>query len=217
MNGKNGNGEYPGVWAALLAAMQYGHAASQPTPPASKIGMVSVRDVFNGSKRHAQYQAQSAKRLSQARAQMDDMTKEIETEEAELKALKQGTADYVKQFQDVLETRSKLQNQQELLKQQRMPEDKKWIEALYQETLKAPRRSRRKGLDLVLERTEPKFPVASEEVWSTFSTHKVLYGGGCVDLTQEVIARVDASATSETVDRCCRSHEEPLRDEMNDD
>lgn len=182
--------------AALLAAMQYGQAASQATPPASRIGVVSVRDVFNGSKKHAQYQGLLAQRVSKARAQIDELNKHVETAEAELKMTKPGTADYVKQYQAVLEARSRLQNDQELIKQQRMAEDKKWFEDLYQEALKAiDALSKEKGLDLVLERSEPRFPLASEEVWSTVGTHKVLYGGGCVNLTNDVIDRIDASAT----------------------
>ena len=183
--------------AALFVAMQYGHAASPTTTLSSKIGLVSIRDVFGGSKKHALYQAQTAKRVAQMRAQLDEWTKQLDTEENDLKnTVKPGTADYVKQFQVVLELRSKLQNQQELIKQQRMAEDKKWFEDLYQETLKAIETvAKDRGLDLVLERTEPKFPIASEEVWSTVSTNKVLYGGGCPDLTNDVIARIDASAT----------------------
>ena len=189
---------------ALLVAMQYGQAASSAPAPAPatsssslKIGLVSIRDVFNGSKKHAQYQAQLAKRVAQMRAELDEGTKKLDTEERDLKdSVKPGTADYVKQYQVVLELRSKLQNQQELLKQQRMAEDKKWFEDLYQEALKAiDALAKEKGLDLVLERTEPKFPIASEEVWSTVSTNKVLYGGGCADLTNDVIARIDASVT----------------------
>ena len=181
---------------ALLAALQYGRAASQATPPSSRIGIVSVRDVFNGSKKHAQYQAQLAKRLNQARAQIDELNKQVESAEVELKQTKQGTADYVTRYQAALEARSKLQNGQELLKQQRMAEDKKWFEDLYQEALQAVEAlAKEKGLDLVLERSEPKFPLTTEEVWSTVGTHKVLYGGGCVNLTNDVIDRVDASTS----------------------
>jgi len=181
--------------AALLAALQYGRAASQATPPSSKIGIVSVRDVFNGSKKHALYQAQLAQRVGKARAQIDELNKQVDGAEVELKGLRQGTADYVKQYQAVLEARSKLQNEQELLKAQRMAEDKKWFEDLYQEALKAIEAlAKEKGLELVLERSEPKFPLASEEVWSTVGTHKVLYSGGCVNLTNDVIDRIDASA-----------------------
>jgi Skp family chaperone for outer membrane proteins len=197
MNGKTVTASILVCVVALFVAMQYGHAASQTTTPSSKIGLVSVRDVFNGSKKHALYQDQTAQRVGQMRAQLDEWTKQLDTEENDLKnTRKPGTADYVKQLQTVLELRSKLQNQQELLKQQRMAEDKKWFEDLYQETLKAINAiAKDKGLDLVLERTEPKFPIASEEVWSTVSTNKVLYGGGCVDLTNDVITRIDASAT----------------------
>ncbi len=181
---------------ALLAALQYGRAASQATPPASRIGIVSVRDVFNGSKKHAQYQGLLAQRVNKARAQIDDLNNQVNTAEAELKQTKPGTADYVKQYQAVLEARSKLQNEQELLKQQRLAEDKKWFEDIYQEALKAVEAlAKEKGLDLVLEKSEPKFPLASEDILATVGTHKVLYSGGCVNLTNDVIDRIDASPT----------------------
>jgi Skp family chaperone for outer membrane proteins len=188
---------------ALLAVLQYGYAASSaPAPAASgagalKIGLVSIRGVFDGSKKHMLYQAQTNKRMTQVRTEMEQLSKQLDREEGDLKTtLKPGTSDYVKQYQVVLELRSKLQNQQELLKQQRMAEDKKWFEDLYQETLKAIEAiAKEKGLDLVLERTEPKFPIASEEVTSLLVSNKVLYGGGCVDLTNDVITRVDASPT----------------------
>jgi Skp family chaperone for outer membrane proteins len=194
MNGKTMTAGILVCAVALLAAMQYGHAASQTAVPAPKIGVVSVRDVFNGSKKHALYQALLAKRQGQIRTQLDDLTKQVDEEEAMLKTSKQGTADYVKRLQAVLEARSKLQNQQEMIKQQRMAEDKKWFEDLYQEAIKAIEViAKERGLDLVLERSEPKFPIAGEELWSTVGTHKVLYAGGCADLTNDVISRVDAS------------------------
>ncbi len=188
---------------ALLVALQYGYAASSapagaaPAAAAPKIGVVSIRGVFDGSKKHTLYQAQTTKRMTQVRNEIEQLSRQLDREEGDLKTtLKPGTDDYVKQYQVVLELRSKLQNQQELLKQQRMAEDKKWFEALYQETLKSIEAlAKEKGLDVVLERTEPKFPIASEEVTSLLISNKVLYSGGCVDLTNDVIARVDASTT----------------------
>jgi Skp family chaperone for outer membrane proteins len=154
-----------------------------------------VRDVFNGSKKHAQYQAQLAKRASQARAQIEDLGKQLDNADAELKVLKPGSTDYVKQYQAMLEARSKVQNAQDLLKQQRLAEDKKWFEDFYQEALRAIEAlAKERGLELVLERSEPKFPLASDDILATVGTHKVLYCNGCVHLTNEVIDRVDASA-----------------------
>ncbi len=181
------------VAVALLATFQYSYAASDSVP-VSKIGIVSVRTVFNTSKRHAQYRSQVLQAQSRARAQVEDMTKEIEAEEAGLKALKDGTPDYMKQLQAILKKRAELDSQREYLKQQRSLEDKNWMEALYQETLRIVKTvAKEKGLTLVFERTEPEFPVSSEELMMTFSTHKVLYAEGCVDLTQEVTARLDAA------------------------
>ena len=180
---------------ALFVAMQYGQAASQPAAAASKTGLVSVREVLNGSKKHLQYQSQMMKRQNQASAQLDELAKQLSTEEAELKTSKPGTPDYLKQLQVVLETRGKLQNQQEYLKQQLNMENKKWLEDIYQEILKTVNDiAKEKGLELVLERSEPKFPIDSGEMYIVMSTHKVLYCGGGVDLTGDVTARVDASA-----------------------
>jgi len=182
--------------AALLATFQYGYAASEATPATSKIGVVSIRTVFNTSKRHAQYRSQVLQAQSRAKAQLDDLSKDIEAEEAGLKALKDGTPDYLKQLQAILKKRADLDSQREYLKQQRSLEDKNWMEALYQETLKIVQAvAKEKGLTLVFERTEPEFPVSSEELMMTFSTHKVLYAEGCVDLTQEVANRLDAAGS----------------------
>jgi Skp family chaperone for outer membrane proteins len=184
--------------AALFATFQYGYAAPEAMPPVSKIGIVSVRTVFNTSKRHVQYRSQVLQAQSRARAQVDDMTKDIDAEEAGLKALKEGTPDYMKQLQTILKKRADLEGQREFLKQQRTLEDKTWMEALYQETLKIIQAvAKEKGLTIVFERTEPEFPVSSEELMMTFSTHKVLYAEGCVDLTQEVTARLDAAGSAQ--------------------
>jgi Skp family chaperone for outer membrane proteins len=178
---------------ALLATRQYSRAESQPAAAPCKIGIVSVRGALNGSRKYTQYRALALKRQSQARAQLEALTKDSESAEAELKTLKPGTPDYMQQLQTALEKRAKLDSQQEYLKQQRALEDKKSMEELYQEVLRVVKDlAKEKGLALVLEKTEPEFPIAAEEWVLTFSSHKVLYDGGCVNLTNEVIARIDA-------------------------
>ncbi len=185
---------------ALFAMLQYSQAAPEVTAAQGKIGVVSIRTVFNTSKRHGLYRSQVLQAQSRARAQVEDLAKEIEAEEAGLKALKEGTADYMKELKMILNKRAELEGQREYLKQQRSLEDKNWMEALYQETLRIVQAvAKEKGLSLVFERTEPEFPISSEELMMTFSTHKVLYAEGCVDLTQEVTARLDVvgSASSQ--------------------
>lgn len=196
MNGKIAVGGFLVCLLASLVVLEHGRAVAQPTSPAVKIGVVSMREVFKSSKKHMQYSSQAMTRQSQARAQLENLRKEAEGEEAELKTLKQGTADYTQQLQIVLEKRAKMQTQQEFLKQQSVMEDKKWLEDLYQAFAKAAGEvAKEKGLDLVLERTEPEFPVPNEELMTTLYMHKVLYAGGCLDLTGEVTTRVDADET----------------------
>jgi Skp family chaperone for outer membrane proteins len=181
---------------AMLAVLDYGRAASQTASPTSKIGVVSMRDVFKNSKKHMQYTGQAMSRQARIRAELDNLKKEVDGQEAELKTFKQGTADYTQQLQVLFEKRSKLQSQQEFVKQQSMLEDKKWLEDLYQAFQRAAQAiAQEKGLDLVLERTEPEFPIPSDELMSTLYMHKVLYAGGCIDLTNEVTARLDADET----------------------
>jgi Skp family chaperone for outer membrane proteins len=178
---------------ALLATFEYSGAAPAAGGAGSRIGVVSLRTVFNKTRQQTQYRTQAIAKQGQARAKLEAIAKEVKTLEDDMNTHRQGTTDYLTLMQAVIQKRSELDAQQEFLKQQRMLEDKLWMEKLYQEALKlVGTLAKEKGLDLVLEQTEPEFPISSEELMATFSTHKVLYAGGAVNLTDEVISRLDA-------------------------
>jgi len=177
---------------ALLATFQYSGAA-QSGASASKVGVVSIRTVFDKTRQQAQYQTKAVARRARDRAQLEGLAQGVKAAEEEMNTHKQGTTEYLKLMQDVIQKRAQLDAQQEYLKQQTMLENKMWMEKLYETTLKiVTALAKDKGLDLVLERTEPSFPISSDELMATFSTHKVLYAGDSVDLTNEVISRLDA-------------------------
>jgi Skp family chaperone for outer membrane proteins len=122
---------------------------------------------------------------------------EIEVElfqEAGLKTLKRGSVDYLAQYKELLEKRAKLDVQQQVINQERSAKDQKWMEELYSEILQITvELAKQKGLELVLGADEPEFPMESaDQLMMTLSTHKVLYAAGCLDLTSEVVARLDA-------------------------
>ena len=51
----------------------------------------------------------------------------------------------------------------------------------------------KRGLDLVLEGSEPELSdTTAESLVMSIRTHKLLYSGGCEDITDEVMARLDA-------------------------
>jgi len=68
------------------------------------------------------------------------------------------------------------------------------VEALYEDILREIGEvAKQKDLDLVFERSEPELSALSpQELDDTISTHKLLYSGDCLDITDEVMARVDA-------------------------
>jgi len=159
-----------------------------------KIGVVSIRKVLRNCKRSARYKVDILADQGRANAKLQELSKQIETQEAGLKALRPGSSDYLAQLKELLEKRYQLEAQQEFNQQQNALKHHKWTEELYKEILQITKElAEQKGLDLVFEKDEPEFPVASsEELVMVLSTHKLLYSAGCLDLTEEVVARLDA-------------------------
>jgi len=159
-----------------------------------KIGVVSIRKVLRDCKRSARYKVGILADQGRANAKLQELSRQIETQEAGIKALRPGSSDYLAQLKELLEKRYQLEAQQEFNQQQNALKHHKWTEELYKEILQITKElAEQKGLDLVFEKDEPEFPVtSSEELVMAISTHKLLYSAGCLDLTEEVVARLDA-------------------------
>jgi Skp family chaperone for outer membrane proteins len=183
----------------LLAGYQYTCAQPKAGQSAnSKIGVVNVRKVFRSCKRNAKYREQAIAEQSKIKAEEEKLSKEAEALEAGLKALKPGSTDYMTQYKELLQKRAGLEAQVRFNGQQRIVKDQRWTEQLYQEILKMTgEMAQQKGLELVLDVDEPEFPTASaDELMMTLSTNKALYSGGCVNLTDEIVTRLDAQESA---------------------
>lgn len=159
-----------------------------------RIGVVSVRRVFQECKRNVRYRREAFVERDKVGADLDKLSKEIELDKAGLKTLRPGSSDYSALMKEVFEKQAKLQAQQEYFKQQMAFKEQAVIEQLFKDLLKATGVvAKERGLDLVLERSEPELPASGgNELTLTISTHKVLYSGGCEDITDAVMARLDA-------------------------
>jgi Skp family chaperone for outer membrane proteins len=173
--------------------------AAEPGGGQMKIGIVSVRKIFNECKRSAAYRDTVGQQRREMEAELDKLNKEIELGKAGLKTLKPDSADYLATMKDVLTKTSSYDAQQKFYQQQLQLGEQRWIEALYQDVIgETANVARAKGLDLVLEKSEPDLPAESgNELTLAISSHKVLYDGGCTDITEEVMAKVDAKAAGE--------------------
>jgi Skp family chaperone for outer membrane proteins len=97
------------------------------------------------------------------------------------------------QYKLLVQKQAELKAIQEVDREQRTLTQRVWAEKVYKEVLRITNElAAQKGLDMVLERSEPEFPIQNaDQLMMTLSTHKVLYGGGCLDITDDVIGELD--------------------------
>ncbi len=179
---------------AFIASLWYGQANAAQENKCLKIGVVSVRKIFQDCKRNEMYRKEATDERDKMGAELEKLAREIDLDKAGLKTLKQGSSDYADLMKGVFEKQARLQAQQEYFKRQTEMREQALIEQLFQDVIKATAEvAKEKGFDLVLEASEPELPAAnSNELTFTISTHKVLYNAGCEDITEAVMAKVDA-------------------------
>jgi len=178
----------------LMPRGEYSRAESKADKPCLNIGVVSIRKIFQDCKRNDKYVEEATAEQDKVVAELEKLSKELEAEKAGLKTLKAGSSDHLALIKEILTKQASLQAQQEFHKQQIALKDQKWTEQLYKDILRETSEvAEQKGLDLVFEKDEIELPASSaNDLMLTIRTHKLLYSGGCLDITDEVMARLDA-------------------------
>lgn len=181
------------IVAVLFLVHEYSMAQANTDKPALQVGIVNVRRALRDCKATAKYRERTTAENSIIDAEEEQLTKEVQALAAGLRALKQGSSDYLAQYKEYREKQAKLQVLQEFNPQQKALKHQQWTQTLYKEILRIAKELAAKNqLPLVLGVDEPEFPMQRyEELMMALSTHKVLYSGGCLDLTDEVIAELD--------------------------
>lgn len=177
----------------LFVGYDRGLAKSKTAGADLKIGVVSVQRIFSDSQRSAKYRDEANSEQVKAEAEMEKLGKEIEAGEAGLRTLKAGSDDSIERVKEILEKRGAYEALKEFYKQQRAMKERRMVEGLYKDILRLTKEvGDQKGLALVFEQSEPEFPIGSaNDLTLTISTNKLLYSAGCVDITDDVIARLD--------------------------
>ncbi len=181
--------------AVLFAVHQYGVAQANSAKPVLPVATISVSQVLRDCKATAKYREKTTVENDRMDAEEDKLSNEIKAMAAQLRtgALKPDSADYMQQYQDLLQKQAELKTMQDLNPQKKALKHQLWTEKLYKEILRITKElATQKGLALVLAVDEPEFPMTRyEDLAMALRTHKVLYNGGCLDLTGEVIAEMD--------------------------
>ncbi len=185
------------ILTAVLAGvcLEQSRANSPEQTNCPKIGIVSVRKIFQECRRTIKHRQQSLAEQNKVQAELDKLSKGVDLDKAGLKTLKPGSDDYSALMKELFDKQAKFQARQEYFKQQMQLKEQAAIEKLFNDLLTATAQvAKEKGLDMVLERSEPEFPASNNnDLTLTISTHKVLYSGGCEDITDAVMARLDAA------------------------
>ena len=177
----------------LLLVHEYGMAQVKTNDTVLPIGLVDVRRALRECKATAKYRERTNAENSKMDAEEEQLSREIQALAAGLRALKPGSSDHLTQYKEYLQKQADLKTLQEFNPQQKALKHQQWTQELYKEILRITKvLAAEKGLPLVLESDEPEFPIQRyEDLAMTLSTHKVLYGNGCIDLTVEIIAELD--------------------------
>jgi Skp family chaperone for outer membrane proteins len=168
---------------------------AQPIAPGavSKIGLISISRTLRDCKATVAFGAKAKAEGEQMAATEKALNDEVNVLTGGVRALVPGTPDYMAQYKLLVQKQAELKAIQEYNRESRAVSQRGWAEKVYKEVLRITKDvAASKGLDLVLARSEPEFPIqGADQLMMTLSTHKVLYGAGCVDITDEVIAELD--------------------------
>jgi Skp family chaperone for outer membrane proteins len=177
----------------LFFVHEFSLAQSIAPVPASKIGLISVSRAMSGCKATVAFGAKAQAEAEQMATAEKTLNDEINVLTGGVRALVRGTPDYMAQYKLLVQKQADLKALQEYHRERRDASRRAWAEKLYKEVLRITKEvGAGKGLHLVLQRSEPEFPVQNtDQLMMVISTHKVLYGDGCVDITDEVIAELD--------------------------
>lgn len=159
-----------------------------------RAGVVSIRQIFRDCKKSAKYRQDSNTERQKIDAELTKLDSEIKAQRAALKTLKIGSESFLAQSKEILEKQANLQAQQEFYKQHLALQEQRITEEIYSEILRITGEiAQEKGLAWVFETSEPEIPALTPtELELSMGMHKLLYGGGCEDITGEVLARLDS-------------------------
>jgi Skp family chaperone for outer membrane proteins len=180
--------------AALLGAYQHGtlQAAAEAAP--AKIAVVNVTHVIKNCKKFKTWQDEKQKEIQQIESELKTMKEELEALNENLKIRTPGSEDHKKLVKGFIEKRAILQSKDAAYKEVWENEKEQWTELLYQEILSViDEVASKKGLDIVLanEDLNLKDPLRPD-IMQTIVTKKILYHHSNYDITEQVLAALDA-------------------------
>lgn len=191
------------IIAVILAGLslsvigfEYSLAAKEKTLTSPKIGIVSVKDVFDKCPMKAEVEKTLAADSEKKFAELKKLEETVDADKTALSKRKQDSEDYMQLLQALMLEQSKLEVQREFYQQELAVKEMQGKEKIYRKILEVIATvAKEKGLDMVLSRDDNYLnqpdsnpPAQSPtDLLLTTKTHKLLYFNPSFDITAEVI------------------------------
>lgn len=177
----------------VVLSLGYGTMAQQgQAGPLRQVGVINLMKVLQTCQKNTDHITEAQAEGKKMSLELRALAQELDVEKAQLKTFMPGTDDYLEQAKLVGTKQVNLEALQEHYTQQTRSNERDWQEQLYKDVLAAVQKiAEARGLDMVLDKSEPEYPIPADRFYVAISTHKVLYSKGCVDITAEVLAEID--------------------------
>lgn len=198
------------VAAAVVAALslaiiglEYSFAAKDKAIMPPKIGIVSVKDVFDSCPMKAEVEKNLAAEGEKKFADLKKLSDSIDADKAALAKRKENSDDYLELLQSTMMKQSQLDAQKDFYQQELSVKEMREKEKIYRKILDVVASvAKDKGLDMVLSRDDnylnrpdsgPPAQSPSDLILTT-KTHKLLYFNPSLDITADVTAAMNKTA-----------------------
>lgn len=181
------------VGAAAWMIFQQGFAAGQESFAPPRVGVVDVTKILENCKKNKQWQEKAEADRSRVQAEFQQMRKDLEALQANIKQRKPGSSDYFALMGEYEEKRAVMEGRNSFYENKFTQEMQQWMEALYSDFLKVTEMvAREKGLDIVLGKETLEMPAPTlRDFMLSVKTQKVLYSRPELDITDDVLAALD--------------------------
>lgn len=178
---------------AAWMIFEQGFAAGQERFSPVRVGVVDVTKILENCQKNKQWQEKAEGDRSRVQAEFQQMRKDLEALQANIKQRKPGSSDYFSLMSEYEEKRAVMEGRNTFYENKFTQEMQQWMEALYSDFLKVTEMvAREKGLDLVVGKETLELPAPTlRDFMLSVKTQKVLYSRTELDITDEVLAALD--------------------------
>lgn len=186
--------------AIILTGLQYSQAAKDKSTSPVKIGVVSVKEVFEKCLMKQTVEKSLSTEGDKKYNELKKLEETIEADKTALAKRKQDSADYMTMLKALMLKQSELEAQKEFFQQELTVMEMQGKEKIYRKILDViAALAKEKGLDMVFSRDDnylnrPESSAIAEsptELVLTTKTHKLLYFNPEFDITAEALTAMD--------------------------